>query len=86
MRPLACDGNARDFDFSRATVRARWDAGYADTRKMLDRRPWEAAIDPATDLTFIAPTRQSEWRIFVGIVLVAIAAPAIHSHDHRSAR
>jgi len=50
-QPLACDGNARDFDFSRTTVEARWAAGYADTRKMLERRPWEAAIDPATDLT-----------------------------------
>jgi NTE family protein len=50
-RPIQGETNARDFDFSRAAVETRWEAGYADTCKMLERRPWEAAIDPATDLT-----------------------------------
>ena len=50
-RPIKGDTNAREFDFSRAAVRARWAAGYADTCKMLKERPWDAAIDPATNLT-----------------------------------
>jgi len=43
---LAGDGFSRDFDFSRQTVEARWQAGYADTRLVLERRPWEDAVEP----------------------------------------
>jgi len=50
-RPIKGETNARDFDFSSAAVQTRWAAGYADTCKMLERRPWDAAVDPATDLT-----------------------------------
>jgi NTE family protein len=50
-QPLAGETNARDFDFSRAAVRTRWENGYSDTKEMLARRPWENPIDPATDLT-----------------------------------
>jgi NTE family protein len=38
-QPIEGETNARDYDFSRATVQARWHAGYADTRRMLERRP-----------------------------------------------
>jgi NTE family protein len=50
-QPFAGESNARDFDFSRAAVEARWQAGYADTCRMLERRPWEDPIDPATEIT-----------------------------------
>jgi NTE family protein len=43
--------NARDYDFSRAAVQARWRAGYADTCRMLERGPWNDPIDPATEIT-----------------------------------
>jgi NTE family protein len=46
-----CAANTRDYDFSRATVQARWHAGYADTRRMLERRPWDDPVDPATEIT-----------------------------------
>jgi NTE family protein len=42
--------NAREYDFSRAAVQARWQTGYADTCRVLARRPWEDPIDPATDV------------------------------------
>jgi hypothetical protein len=32
-------------------VQARWHAGYADTRRMLERRPWDDPVDPATEIT-----------------------------------
>jgi NTE family protein len=50
-QPLAGETNARDYDFSRASVRARWNAGYADACRMLEKRPWNEPIDPATQMT-----------------------------------
>lgn len=50
-RPLEGETNARDFDFSRAAVETRWQAGYADARRMLERRPWDVPVDPATQIT-----------------------------------
>ena len=40
------DDHAKDIDFSRAGIRARWAAGLADTRRALQARPWEAEADP----------------------------------------
>lgn len=50
-QPIEGETDARDFDFSRASVEARWQAGYADTCRMLESRPWEDPIDPATAVT-----------------------------------
>ena len=50
-QPIAGETNARDYDFSRAAIEARWQAGYADTCRMIARRPWEDPIDPATNVT-----------------------------------
>jgi hypothetical protein len=47
-QPIEGETNARDHDFSRTAVQARWRAGYADTCRMLERRPWNDPIDPAT--------------------------------------
>jgi NTE family protein len=33
-----------DIDFTSLALRERWDAGYADARRMIDRRPWEEPI------------------------------------------
>jgi NTE family protein len=43
---LKDDGFSRDFDFSRATLEMRWQAGYADTHREIERRPWEKAVNP----------------------------------------
>ena len=41
------EDHTKDIDFSRAGIRARWEAGLADTRRALAARPWEAAApDP----------------------------------------
>jgi NTE family protein len=50
-QPLKGETNARDYDFSRGAVQARWQAGYDDTCRILDRRPWDDPIDPATEVT-----------------------------------
>jgi NTE family protein len=44
--PIDGETNARDYDFSRAAIEARWQAGYADTRRMIECRPWDDPIDP----------------------------------------
>src|SRR5258706_5210371 len=36
----------KDIDFSAAGIRARWQAGIDDTRRMLARAPWQAPADP----------------------------------------
>jgi NTE family protein len=30
----------RDLDFSRSGIQRRWQSGYADTKRTLERRPW----------------------------------------------
>jgi NTE family protein len=40
------EGYTRDIDFTSDGIRKRWQAGYADTARILDRRPWEIEIDP----------------------------------------
>jgi NTE family protein len=45
-RPIAGESNMRDVDFSKAAIHARWQAGYADARAMIARRPWENPVDP----------------------------------------
>ena len=36
----------RDIDFSPDAIRQRWQAGYADTKRTLEHKPWETPIDP----------------------------------------
>jgi NTE family protein len=50
-QPIEGETNARDYDFSRAAVQTRWQAAYSDTCRMLERRPWDDPIDPATEVT-----------------------------------
>jgi NTE family protein len=40
------EDHLRDIDFTSAGIRARWQAGYADTMRTIERRPWEKPIDP----------------------------------------
>jgi len=40
------EDHTKDIDFTPAGVRARREAGYADTQRMIDRAPWTAPTDP----------------------------------------
>jgi NTE family protein len=40
------EDQTKDIDFTPGGVRARWQAGLADTRRMLARAPWRKAVDP----------------------------------------
>ena len=40
------EGNSRDIDFTASGIRTRWKAGYDDTSRALEIKPWEAEVDP----------------------------------------
>ncbi|MES2153037.1 MAG: patatin-like phospholipase family protein [Pseudomonadota bacterium] len=40
------EDHGKDADFSTRGIRERWLAGYCDTRSILARQPWNAAVDP----------------------------------------
>ena len=43
---IADEDHAKDIDFSAAGIRARWEAGYAETRRMIEAAPWTSEVDP----------------------------------------
>ncbi len=58
------EDHLRDIDFTSGGIHARWQAGYADTMRVIERRPWEAPIDPMmgvalhdSDAPDVAPDR-----------------------------
>ena len=40
------ENHTKDIDFSPTGIRLRWEAGYADTIRALQRSPWDDACDP----------------------------------------
>lgn len=44
--PLNGEDHSKDIDFSPDGIRARWDAGYLDTSRVLRQRPWTHEVDP----------------------------------------
>jgi len=38
--------HTKDIDFSPSGIMRRWDAGYAHTRSVLERKPWIGEFDP----------------------------------------
>ena len=52
--PLEGETNSREYDFTKATIEARWQAGYEDTRRMIAQRPWDRPIDPSVGIAVYA--------------------------------
>ena len=52
--PLDGETNSREYDFSPATIDARWHAGYVDMCRVIARRPWDNPIDPAVGVAVYA--------------------------------
>jgi NTE family protein len=44
--PIAGEDHTKDIDFSPAGIRQRWQAGYADTLRVLGQQPWTREFDP----------------------------------------
>lgn len=43
---LANEDHTKDVDFSPSGIRRRWEAGHADTRRVIEQAPWEGEFDP----------------------------------------
>jgi NTE family protein len=43
---LANEDHTKDVDFSPSGIRKRWEAGYADTLRAIDSKPWQGNFDP----------------------------------------
>jgi NTE family protein len=43
---LRGEDHTKDIDFSPDGIRCRWEAGYADTLRVLDQQPWTHPFDP----------------------------------------
>jgi NTE family protein len=44
--PIAGEDHTKDIDFSAGGIRHRWQAGYADTLRVLEQQPWTHEFDP----------------------------------------
>jgi NTE family protein len=40
------EDHMKDIDFSGASIRSRWEAGYEHTRRAIEQAPWEEPTDP----------------------------------------
>ncbi len=40
------EDHTRDIDFTPAGIHHRWQAGYQDTQRMLELKPWDVEVDP----------------------------------------
>jgi NTE family protein len=49
------EDHLRDIDFTSAGIHARWQAGYADTMRTLERRPWQMNVDPMVGVAVHEP-------------------------------
>ena len=56
---LADEDGTKDIDFTPAGVRARREAGYADTLRMIERSPWQAAADPIEGVVEHHPSEEA---------------------------
>ena len=52
---LEGEDHTKDIDFTPAGIHARWRAGYADTRRMVERAPWTAPADPMDGIVIHDP-------------------------------
>ncbi len=43
---LEGEDHTKDIDFSRAGIKARWQAGKSDARRIIENAPWRADVDP----------------------------------------
>ena len=44
--PLEGEDHTKDIDFSPTGIRTRWEAGYADTSRVLEQAPWSRRVRP----------------------------------------
>jgi NTE family protein len=53
------ENHTKDLDFSPSGIRRRWEAGYRDTGRALERAPWQDKVDPLEGVIVHEPIRES---------------------------
>ena len=61
------EDHTKDIDFTPAGIRSRWQAGYADTKAMLKRSPWNAPVDPINGVVIHDPVGRPTMPIARGV-------------------
>jgi NTE family protein len=59
---LEDEDHTKDIDFTPAGIRARWQAGYADTKRMVECAPWTAPVDPTEGVVIHDPAPREKRR------------------------
>ena len=54
---LEDDDYTKDIDFAASSIRARWDAGYADVQRALEEQRWCRDVDLVTGAVVHEPTQ-----------------------------
>jgi NTE family protein len=52
------ESHNKDIDFTPSGIRKRWEAGYADTSRALERKAWEDDCDPLEGIILHEPTQE----------------------------
>ena len=61
------EDHTKDIDFTPGGIRARWQAGYADTKRMLRRAPWRRPVDATEGVIVHDAARDSAPKLAQGI-------------------
>jgi hypothetical protein len=61
------EDHTKDIDFTPAGIHARWQAGYADTKAMLKRAPWNRPVDPIDGVVIHDPVDRPTMPIARGV-------------------
>jgi NTE family protein len=51
------EDHTKDIDFTPAGISERWREGYSDTKRMIERSPWRAPVDPMDGVVIHDPVR-----------------------------
>ena len=49
------EDHTKDIDFTPTGIRARWESGYAEAMRMIERAPWTAPVDPMDGIVIHDP-------------------------------
>ena len=64
---LEGEDHTKDIDFTPGGIHARWQAGYADTRRMIKRAPWQKPVDPTDGVVIHDAAMQFTPRLAQGV-------------------
>jgi NTE family protein len=61
------EDHTKDIDFTPSGIRARWQAGFADTNRMLERAPWRKPVDSTEGVVIHENSAQLAGKLAKGV-------------------